>query len=156
MMKVPYDDRLTRMPEVRTVADWKLKIYTICGPGSVVETQTIEAAIRFAVEQVDWPSEAKNKYGFLTLHAGEEAVWLLVDLWMEDILRHFVFRAPCDAQEDFGPGPDNGTMACVWELAVIMHERESWIRHVLATDEQPNFAAYVEEALEIVPRNTCR
>lgn len=151
MMNAPYRERLTRMLEVRTVSGWTLKTYSICGAGSVVDPRTVDAAVEFAARHVDWPRDAEAKFGFLTVHAGEEAVWLLVDLWVEDILRHFVFRAPCNSPEDFGPGPCDGTMACVWELAVVMFERASWIKHVLASCGQPNYSAYLRDGLEIDP-----
>lgn len=155
MLSGPYRERLTQMIGVRTVSDWQLKVYTICGEANIVEDQVVEAALHFAANNVDWPVDSPAKLGFLTLNAGEEAMWLLVDLWMEDILHHFLFRAPCNAPEAFGPGPGDGTMACVWELAVIMHERKSWIKHALTTPDQPDYTSYLNNALAIRPAETC-
>lgn len=151
MLSAPYQERLTTMVGVHTVSNWQLKVYTICGEATAVENEVVDAALKFAAKHVDWPADSLEKLGFLTINAGEEAVWLLVDLWVEDILRHFLFCAPCDAPEQFGPGPVDGTMACVWELAVVMHERDSWIKHALTTPDRPNYAGYLNDSLAIRP-----
>jgi hypothetical protein len=39
---------------------------------------------------------------------------------------------------------------CVWELAVLEHERASWVSHLLAP-AQPDLAAYLAEALPAGP-----
>ncbi len=148
MLNAPYRDRLTKMISVRIVSGWQLKVYSICGE-STVEGDVVEAALQYAAENVQWPEDAPVKYGFLTLHSGEEGMWLLVDLWAEDILRHFLFRAPCKAPTDFEPGPSDGTMACVWELSVMVHERQSWVKNVLINPGKPNYANYLCDELSI-------
>jgi hypothetical protein len=37
--------------------------------------------------------------------------------------------------------------ARVWDLSVIAHEREAWLRHVFATDA-PSLDAYLEDQLD--------
>lgn len=150
MMISPYRERRTRSHGVRAISGWQLKIYSICGGSGKVDETTLGAALRHAETHVQWP-EHIAKYGFLTVHVGEEGVWLLVDLWVDDILRHFMFRAPVESPQQFGPAPDDGTLACVWELAVIVHERSSWIANVLTNPSQPDHDAYLRACLEIEP-----
>ena len=144
----PYRNRRTWPIGVRELGGWRLKVYGICADGRELTTPTIDAALAFAENNVPWP-EQESRFGFATLHFGEHAVWLLVDLWVDDILRHFLFRAPLDHPEQFAPGPADGTMACVWELNVLNHERSSWIEHVLSRPEQPDYQVYLQDFIEI-------
>jgi len=146
----PYKPRCTVMNGVREIADWKLKIYTIHESQPELEPEIVEAAIEYATLHVNWP-ESREGYGFLIIHFGNEAVWLLVDLWVDDILRHFLFRAPVSEPTQFGEAPKDGTMACVWELAVFVHERESWVKHAMSRPKNPDYEAYVRDGVEIVP-----
>lgn len=38
--------------------------------------------------------------------------------------------------------------ACVWDRAVICHERQAWIHHVLANTERPDLDRYLTDLLE--------
>lgn len=138
------------MNGVRQIAGWKLKVYTIHETDRNLEQGIVDAAVQYAAAQVDWPQHHTG-YGFLTIHFGNSAVWLLIDLWVDDILRHFLFCAPVDRPCNFGEGPKDGTMACVWELAVFVHERDSWIKHVMSQPERPNYEVYLNDGLEIIP-----
>jgi len=83
--------------------------------------------------------------GFCIVHAGEEAVWLLVDWWISGgILCQQMYSAPLAQPERFQPvqGP---FIACVWELEVTAHERGAWMRHVLR--EAPDTDAYLADVL---------
>jgi hypothetical protein len=35
----------------------------------------------------------------------------------------------------------------VWDLSVVAHERDAWIRHVLASPATPNLDAYLADWL---------
>jgi hypothetical protein len=83
--------------------------------------------------------------GFCIVHAGEEAVWLLVHWWISGgILCQQMYSAPLAQPERFQPvqGP---FIACVWELEVTAHERGAWMRHVLR--EAPDTDAYLADVL---------
>ena len=145
---IQFRDRQTWPIEVREVHGWKLKVYGICADGCELNPVMIDDAMRHASTHVHWPSDV-NGYGFVILHHGEEAVWVLVDLWVNDILRHFLYRAPLSDPEQFASGPDDGTMACVWELAVMLHERKAWIEHVLSRPSNPDYDAYLSDTIKI-------
>ncbi len=144
----PYQHRRTWPIGVHDIGNWQLKVYGICASGCELTTPTIEAAMEYARKHVRWPDRDPG-CGFLTLHVGEESVWLLVDLWVDDILRHFLYQAPLDQPDQFGPGPGDGTMACVWELAVLAGERTAWIEHVLSRPDDPDYPGYLADSLEI-------
>jgi hypothetical protein len=41
----------------------------------------------------------------------------------------------------------NGSwMGCVWELAIVAHERDAWVRHMLAPG-QPDLDGYLADSL---------
>ena len=42
---------------------------------------------------------------------------------------------------------DRRWIGCVWELAVIDHERRSWTRSVMRAEKQPDLEAYLESVL---------
>jgi hypothetical protein len=144
----PYRDRRTWLIGIREICGWQLKVHGICAAGRQLKEVTIESALAHAEKHVRWP-DRESGFGFITLHFGEQAVWLLVDLWVEDILRHFLYQAPLAQPDQFTDGPTDGTMACVWELAVMQHERASWIKHVLSRPEDPDYQVYLRDSIEI-------
>ncbi len=111
----PYRARRTWPIGIETIAGWKLKVYGVVGDNADIPVEVSAAAIEYARQKVAWPEADVPKYGFITIHAGE-SVWLLVDLWVNDIMRHFLYRAPVEAPTEFGPPPAGGLCACVWEL----------------------------------------
>ncbi len=145
---IPYRDRKTWLIGVREIRGWHMKVYGICAAGCVLGDTVVEAALAHAGQHVNWP-DRESGFGFITLHVGEEAVWLLADLWVEDILRHFLYRAPLHFPDQFDNGPDDGTMACVWELAVFCHERDAWVKYVLSRPHNPGYHAYLSDSLAI-------
>ena len=144
----PYRDRQTWLIGVRQMCGWQLKVYGICADGRELTPGTIEAGLAYAEQHNHWPDREPG-YGFITFHFGEHAVWLLVDLWVDDIVRHFLYQAPLDRPQQFAAGPTDGTMACVWELAVFANERAAWIEHVLSNPENPDYGQYLNDSIEI-------
>lgn len=145
----PFRERRTAMCGRTEIRGWKVKVYGMVGDVAELDENTVKAGIGFAESEVPWPDDVADKYGFLTLHVGEEAVWLLVDIWASDILRHFLFSAPIDAPTEFSAAPTDGTMACVWEMQVLWHERQAWVKHVMAKPEAPDFDGYMNDSLDI-------
>lgn len=144
-----YRPRATRMLEVRSVNDWQLKVYEIMPDGTQISGDVIEAALQCAHEQTVWPTGQALRYGFFIVHPGDQAVWALNQIWMDDILRQFVFYAPVDNPTNFSTSPWPGFNACVWDLGVTIHERDAWVKHVMADPQQPQFDAYLNDSLLI-------
>ncbi|MEM7478486.1 MAG: GNAT family N-acetyltransferase [Planctomycetota bacterium] len=153
---VPYKPRSTRMVKVERIKGWKLKLYTIHAGSEQLDSNVLEAAIRFARHNVPWPKDQATPFGFITVHRGEQATWLLVDLWVRDIMHHFVYcSSPMDPMA-FQAGPADGTNSCVWEIEVTRHERDAWVRHVLSDPFEPAYNIYLEDSLEILPESLDR
>lgn len=70
--------------------------------------------------------------GFAILHAGNEALWLLLCQWIEGgIVTHRLWSAPL-ATEAFFQLVVTDSMACVWELGVVDFERRAWMNTVMS------------------------
>ncbi|MGB8862348.1 MAG: hypothetical protein WCC60_24045, partial [Ilumatobacteraceae bacterium] len=88
--------------------------------------------------------------GWVVLHRGaDDGAYLLVYSWVWDN----VVELHCAAagQAMLGCNDDDLThftetvkpwIGCIWELAVLEHERAAWARHVLAPDT-PDVAGYL-------------
>ncbi len=143
-----YRPRALKFQEILKTGDWKIKVYTISNRPAF-ESQDI---LQNAVQAVpDWLS--KYKYhdlpvydlGWLTVHEGREGVWVLLSWWtggeMLETVLHFVdYKQPNQFQSS--PYSKNDII-CVWELEVVIHERQAWIDHVLNSPDTPDFAGYL-------------
>ncbi|MFC7342917.1 hypothetical protein [Saccharopolyspora griseoalba] len=120
--------RRTDFHGVREVAGRSVKVYAISADGAATSAEVLDSACGTAASVL--PGGGGS--GFVVVHRGEEAVWLLVHWWEDDILCQRLFRD--------GPGgefvpAEPQLFACVWELHVIDHERRSWALRVLGEDD---------------------
>lgn len=148
----PYRPRRIECVGSHVWSAWHLKQYVMNGNASPSSRDVLSHAEAYA--QAMLSVDKQNDYvkaGFITLHFGEEAVWLLIDLWYRDILHHFLHFAPIDEPHLFRPAPSDGTTACVWELEVTNHERNAWVKHVLSDPGHPDLDAYMADRLVVHP-----
>jgi copper chaperone CopZ len=130
--------------------DWRMKKYTIAYRREAARGELIEAAEAVAADILPTPAITPTRYGvgFLGIHDGRGAGLVFVDWWeQENDLHHRVFLSPDTDRGALRPATPTELVACVWDLSVIAHEREAWIRHVFAADV-PNLAAYLEDQLD--------
>ncbi|WP_327291657.1 hypothetical protein [Streptomyces sp. NBC_01198] len=91
---------------------------------------------------------------FAVLHRGaDDGAYLNAYTWAWDNALHF---AAAVAGQPFLGCPDQDPthfvrlegrlIGCVWELPPILHERDAWVRHVLAPD-RPDLAGYLDDSL---------
>lgn len=150
----PYSPRRTRMRDVTKCCGWDLKVYEITLEESSIPCDVVNSAMDFVAKHVAWPSTSLSKQGFIIINSGEQAIWLLVHLWMDDILRQFLFCAPLNEPTMFSVCPMDGFNACVWDLQVTKHERDAWVKHVMAQPLTPQFTDYLNDSLEIALQET--
>lgn len=139
-----YAPRPTNCIGCRVVSNWHLKVYTMSGRQTEVDDPTLQSALQL-LETIKFPAE--KGHGFVIIHRGEETIWLLIDLWMEDILYQELFSAPLSQSTNFKKRVD-GPMACVWELVVICHERTAWIKHTMS-NKSPDYEAYLADVCSV-------
>lgn len=76
-------------------------------------------------------------FGFVVVHRCEKDFYFLVAVtWRnENELWETIWYKDGDTMQEFEELPRNGThkiTLCVWELAPVWHERESWVRFLLS------------------------
>ena len=134
------------------VPGWRVKLYSISEsgdpPGGPLRDRT-EALVRATVERHAVADAPTYGVGFAAIHEATLFNQVIVDWWARDNeLRHRVHRAWPDAPHDFDEVTATGEAFCVWELALLAHEREAWLRHVLQNPAGPDYDAYLADRLE--------
>ena len=149
-----YARRAIRFVEPWRHRGWQFKIYGInpdlpAAGRSVVEPASIGHAKGLAVLRLTEARRADEEgFGFLIVHQGHLARWVLVDCWRERILLdHWLHKADLGSPDRFELMTD-GLCACVWELRVIEFERQAWTRCVLRAGAAPDYAAYMDARLD--------
>lgn len=127
------------------------KVYVIdCGLDPVARppADSVLTSARLSVRKLLGETESKNpieRLGYCIVHMGQDAVWLLVDWWVSGgIVCQRMLSAPL-TQPDLFTATNASALACVWELVVIAHERDAWVRHVMTA--QPDYQAYLQDTL---------
>jgi len=108
-------------------------------PADIVE------AAQSLLEQTMLSAEGRTntRFGFAILHQGDEAIWLLLHWWLDGgICAQRLLRSSHERPLSFIE-QDRPLMACVWELAVIDHERRAWTRTAMNTSSTPE--AYLQD-----------
>jgi len=125
---------------VRTLDGWRvgglrLKLYHI---GAVPPADGLLADARAETARIE--AEAAREggaagLGFAVIHEGEAGVWLLMDWWAHgDILCQ---RLSFSDGGGFAPVEPRPLVACVWELPILCHERDAWVRHMMSDPASP-------------------
>lgn len=148
-IKSNYFSRPIRFLEVYNHGQWKIKMYSI----SIHSGQINANHIHLAKQNLEnWLSKSNiyelesYKVATLILHEGREGCFAIINWWIdENMLQHFVYIRNDDS--DFKIFSDNGIITCVWELAVLWHERNAWVKHVLIKNEAPDLDGYLNDQL---------
>ena len=135
------------------IDDWTVKVYTITMNSNFESKQILESAIK---ELPLWITNAQksilktHKNAFLIAHEGREGVWLLMNWWTDsEMLETKVYfgdyNNPSKITETIYKPK---SLVCVWELAVITHERKAWLKHVLLNSNSPKYNEYAKDVLK--------
>lgn len=127
LAQVRFADRPTRFIGVDKLQGWQLKRYEITLDGAEI-TYEIRVAVDAVIDRHLAGAMIKPSVGFVILHAGKDAIWLLIDLWHNELIYHTLFRAELESPSVFAPVGSGGLAGCVWELRVIAHERNAYVR----------------------------
>ena len=157
----PYRPRTTRFLTLHRQAGVTLKVYGITATDDLPPPATVAAAIGLAVDYlatprppcwragIDWSNLPGYGIGSLIVHRGRTTVFAVLDWWVdENILRHHVWAAPAEPAGPFESLTPADVAICVWELAVLQHERAAWLRHVLTPDGTADFDAYLADRFD--------
>jgi hypothetical protein len=140
-----FESRPTKPFGMMAVNGWKLKAYQITLDDRPIAMEVIEAAGAILGDALPEPLATGEGVGFVILHRGADAIWLLADLWNGDTLHQYTFSTSHDAPHSFFPIPVGGPTACVWELSVHSHERDAYVEHILDPSSGPDIHAYLSD-----------
>jgi hypothetical protein len=145
---VDVDQRPITFLTTHDIDGWKIKTYCTSPLGA----QPLMAARRRAADTLPPRPDRVGAFGvgFLIVHQTTDTCFALVDWWVrEDQLHQRVFAAPLDRPADFEPllAP---VVGCVPALGVIDHERQAWLRHVLANPAGPDIDGYLSDTFAAV------
>lgn len=143
----PYAPRPIRALGIRTIDDWRLKVYSI-----VYGPQPFDAAIyddaigRFAPAALPRPAVASARpgVGFVICHQGRGWHYLVLCWWdNENELPMRIWVRPRDHSADWRPARESESI-CVWDIQLIAAERDAYVRRVLSTGT-PDPVAYLAD-----------
>ncbi len=144
-----YKPRNFEFSGVWNIDEVKFKTYLITTEsGQRIQTEMIDNARQYV--ELAFPSIRRHEghdhgLGYVVLHAGKMGNWLLIHWWaFHDIaLRMLASAEPGNIE--FKSEDLRRFHACVWEHVVIDHERDAWVRHMMADDSHPD--TYLEDVL---------
>ena len=152
-MAIDLTERYEPRPVVRLGleerAGWRLKVYGIAHGRDEPRPELVAAALAAADERLPRPPATDERYGvgFLGIHDGRGGNFVFADWWgRENELHHHVFFSSHEEPAVLRAAAEGDPIACVWDLAVVAHERRAWIAHVLAP-ERPDLGAYLGDFL---------
>ena len=150
-IKSNYKTRQVRFVELYQHKDWHIKVYSISVKHAMVEQHWIDLAkknIDTWLQQSDaYPLDTYHM-ATLILHEGKEGCFAILCWWIdENMLQLFVYLASYNNQPEFVLYSDKGMVTCVWEMAVLWHERNAWVAHVLSKANEPDITAYLSTVL---------
>ncbi|MEV5321441.1 hypothetical protein AB0K92_27995 [Streptomyces sp. NPDC052687] len=124
--------RTVRPAGTREAAGHLVKTYALQAPGRTVTERDVEAALRIAEGHLALGGQ-RGSLGLsvLILHAGGDGDYVVLHTWIEGHMADLaVFTGPAGDPARLRPGRA-GLAPCVWEAALLAHEREAFSRHVL-------------------------
>jgi hypothetical protein len=124
--------RIARPLGTRRVAGHLVKGYALEAQCRAVTVQDEAAALAIAEGHLAL-GRSRGSLGLAVLiaHAGGDGDYVLVHTWIEDHMSDLViFSGPPGRPGELRPGRA-GLAPCVWEAAILAHERDAFVRHVL-------------------------
>lgn len=109
-----------------------VKAYAVEAPGRKVTGRDEESALAVAGAHLGL-GRTRGSAGLavLIVHAGGDGDYVLVQSWIEGYMSDLaVFAGPAGDPGALRPGRA-GLAPCVWEAAVLTHERDAYVRCVL-------------------------
>ncbi len=146
-------ERAIRFAGVVSLRGTQLKRYDISIDGAPVDEASYGRAMKMAEEVLPREAVAADRpgVGVMIRHTGRAVEYLVVCWWEnqnELIVRVFV-RAMNDGGKIGREWRDAAGeySVCVWDFAVLWHERGAYVRHVMTPAAGPDLEAYLRDSL---------
>lgn len=127
-----HHERVVRPLGAREAGGHLVKAYAVEAPGRTVLEPDAAEALRTAAAHLEL-GRIRGSLGLavLIVHAGGDGDYVLVHTWIEGYMSDLaVFTGPAGEPDQLRPGRA-GLAPCVWEAAVLAHERDAFSRHLL-------------------------
>jgi len=149
---MPFDDkRLTTLDPV-TIRGYEMKRYHIDQTAQPLTPDVVAAAYAAIERLLPAIDEGTPPAGWIVVHRGAgTGAYALAYTWVWDNV--IELHSAAAGQPVIGCADEDPTnfvelhkpwIGCVWELAVLEHERAAWVRHVLDEDE-PDIEGYLKD-----------
>ncbi|MGH4028964.1 hypothetical protein ACQB60_08540 [Actinomycetota bacterium Odt1-20B] len=150
---MPFQEKLITVRPPVQVSGRHIKRYHVTTDPAGIAPEVEEAAYAILPRLLPEPDGTTPPATFVVLHrGGDSGAYLNAYSWVWDNVLHFKGAAagqPALGCPDTDPThfitPEVPWIGCVWELPPIQHERDAWIRHVLAPDV-PDLDAYLTDS----------
>ncbi|MER6370492.1 hypothetical protein [Streptomyces mirabilis] len=148
-----FREKLLTVPPPIEVAGRRIKRYHVTADPAGIAPDVEAAAYAMLPKLLPEP-DGTPPATFVVLHrGGDDGAYLNAYSWVWDNVLHFrgasagqpVLGCP-DRDPTHFITPDLPWIGCVWELPPILHERDAWVRHMLAPDA-PDLDAYLADSL---------
>lgn len=147
----PYVPRQVRPLGMHECDGWRVKLHGLYATGDTNTDRAVLAAALSAAEQaLPKPADGGGRYGvgFLIVHRTLDAYSYVVGWWTNNCLLSIsAFTARISEPEVVGSSPARQA-GCVWELAVIDHERRAWTEMVMRSEGVPDLDGYLAAVLD--------
>lgn len=147
---VPYTPRPVRPLGLLQIEDWRVKLHGLTAtPGGDLEDAAKDGARKAATEALPRPGLGGGRYGvgFVIAHRSTNAFSYVVGWWSYGCLLSTAgYSARFSEPEDIARSPSRQA-GCVYELAVIDHERRAWTRTMLREGADGDVESYLEAVL---------
>lgn len=112
---------------------WGVKLYSVLHGDGPLDWPGFRPALGEAVASLPVPDEAAGRPGlaFAIAHQGATGDYLVLGWWNRENELPFVIRVRRSRDEAWRPATADESV-CVWDLEILWHERQAWVRHMLA------------------------
>lgn len=143
-----YRERRVKYAGVKRINDWTIKVYTITTSELFKSNEVLVNVMDNLPGKLSYAKD-HHSTGFLIVHEGTDGVWSLINWWTGgEMLKTTTYFTSFEDQQTMTLCPNEGSMACVWELPIINHEKNAWIKHVLKKASKPDFGNYFTDTIE--------
>ncbi|BDD06494.1 hypothetical protein [Aureibacter tunicatorum] len=149
-----YQKRKIAFYEILYIDGWSVKVYMISKEDEFKHMRLYEQVKLKIKEWLGFENGFNSKHhhmAFLILHAGDEGVFSIINWWVgENMLNSHVFLTKKPELCDFHKISGDGLTFCVWELAIVNHERQAWLDCFLLQSSEPQYSTYLKDTLNCI------
>lgn len=132
---------------------WHIKVYQQTMKEQFQAGKTFSKVLDYLEDWVQLPEKTAlpvYQHAFIIIHEAREGIWILLYWWTGgEMLNRSTWFASYQEPDRLLHQPANDRLVCVWELEIILHERQAWIDHILHKPDSPDFTGYRQDYLFI-------